>query len=74
MQIIFISFELINNIEVASTIATISKNGITMNPTLVSGNTYQYIYYQSGTITFNVDTQITLIDTQVNSAFLLILF
>ena len=56
----------INNIEVVSTIATLTKNGSTVNPTLVSGNTYQYIYNQSGTITFNVDTPITLIDTQAN--------
>ena len=35
---------LINNIEVVSTIATLTKNGSTVNPTLVSGNTYQYIY------------------------------
>ena len=58
----------INNIEVVSTIATIIKNGSTVNPILVSGNTYQYIYDQSGTITFNVDTPITQIDTQANSA------
>ena len=58
----------IDNIEVVSTIATIIKNGSTVNPTAVSGNTYQYIYDQSGIITFNVDTPITRIDTQANSA------
>ena len=57
----------IDNIEVVSTIATLNKNGSTVQPTLVSGSTYQYIYDQSGTITFNVDTPITRDDTAVNS-------